>query len=265
MLDIQNLRITFCNRVAVDCLNLTIEHGQSIAIVGESGSGKSVMALATLGLLPSTANIQGKILFDGEDVLGMSYRRLQKFRGANIAMIFQEPMTSLNPVFTIGEQIMETILRHEPETRRKARTKALCALEEVGIEPTRFDSYPHEFSGGMRQRVMIAIALACSPNLLIADEPTTALDTSTSKQIVDLLRDLQQDRGMAIVFITHDLCIVPSIAQTMCVMRSGKIVEKGETRRVLQTPTHQYTRALASCAPSFTTKQRRLPTIEDVC
>ena len=265
MLDIQNLRISFCDRVAVDCMNLTIEHGQSLAIVGESGSGKSITALAAMGLLPNTATVQGKILYDGEDVIGMSPRRLQTFRGTHIAMIFQEPMTSLNPVFTIGEQVMETILTHEPTTRRDARMKAICALEEVGIEATRFGSYPHEFSGGMRQRVLIAIALTCKPNLLIADEPTTALDTATSMQVVDLLRDLQQDRGMAIMFITHDLCIVPSIAQTICVMQSGKIVEKGETRSVLQTPKHHYTRALASCTPSFTTKLRRLPTIEDFC
>jgi ABC-type dipeptide/oligopeptide/nickel transport system ATPase component len=261
MLDVKNLRISFGKHVAVQGIDFSIEHGGSLAIVGESGSGKSISALSILGLLPKNATVEGEILFEDQNVCKMNNIQLQKLRGKKIAMVFQEPMTSLNPVFSIGEQIMETLLVHESITRSEAKQQALLALEEVGIPKNRFSSYPHEFSGGMRQRVVIAIALACTPDLLIADEPTTALDTSTSLHIIALLKRLQQDRGMGIFFITHDLCLVSSIADQICVMRSGKIVERGETSMVLSTPTHPYTVALTACVPSIYTKRKRLPTI----
>jgi len=261
MLDVTNLQITFGTHVAVHGINFSIERGESLAIVGESGSGKSVSALSILGLLPKNAVAEGEILFDGQNICNMNNTKLQKLRGKKIAMVFQEPMTSLNPVFSIGEQIMETLLAHESITRRLAKQRALLALEEVGIPKFRYNSYPHEFSGGMRQRVMIAIALACTPDLLIADEPTTALDASTSSQIIGLLKRLQQNRGTAIIFITHDLCLVPLIADQICVMRFGKIVECGEISTVLNTPSHPYTSALIDCVPSMYTKRNRLPTI----
>lgn len=262
LLEIIDLRISFGDLVVVDGINLTIEQGQSLAIVGESGSGKSVTALSTIGLLPKTAVVEGQILFKGNNICTMNNKQLRNIRGNKIAMIFQEPMSSLNPVYSIGEQIMETLLTHEAITHREAKQRTFEALDEVGIETDRFKSYPHEFSGGMRQRVMIAIALACKPSLLIADEPTTALDASTSRQIVDLLLTIQQNREMAILFITHDLCIVPTIAQNICVMRHGIIVEKGETKRVLEKPKHKYTSSLIACVPSLYTKCHRLQTIE---
>ena len=265
MLEFRDLRIMFGTRVAVDSISFTLAQGESLAVVGESGSGKSVTALATLGLLPKNAIVKGDILFEGKNVCAMNNSELQQIRGKKIAMIFQEPMTSLNPVFSIGEQILETIVAHESISRREARLRTFSLLEEVGIAIDRFHSYPHELSGGMRQRVVIAIALACKPSVLIADEPTTALDASTSLQIITLLKDLQKNRRMAIMFITHDLCLVPTIADSICVMRHGTIVEFGDTFRVLQTPSHAYTKALSACIPSLQTKQRRLPTIEDVC
>jgi ABC-type dipeptide/oligopeptide/nickel transport system ATPase component len=261
MLEVHNLHISFDTRVAVDNINFSIDQGQSLAIVGESGSGKSVTALATLGLLPTNASVEGKILFEGHDVCSMKSKQLQTIRGKKIAMVFQEPMSSLNPVFSIGEQIMETILAHESLPRREAKKRAITALEEVGISKNRFNSFPHEFSGGMRQRVVIAIALACTPKLLIADEPTTALDASTSVQIIELLKELQTHREMAIMFITHDLCLAPTIANKICVMRSGLIVENGDTSTVLETPKHAYTTALTACVPTLYNKKRRLPTI----
>ncbi|MBT4585061.1 MAG: ABC transporter ATP-binding protein [Phycisphaerae bacterium] len=261
MLDVKNLRITFGNQIAVDGIDFSIEQGGSLAIVGESGSGKSVTALSILGLLPNNARVSGEILFEEYNISTLSSAQMQQLRGKKIAIVFQEPMTSLNPVFSIGEQIMETLLAHENLTRQEAKQKTLLALEEVGIPKERFKSYPHEFSGGMRQRVVIAIALACTPDLLIADEPTTALDASTSLQIIELLNQLQRNRNMAIIFITHDLCLVPSIAEHVCVMRSGKIVEKGKTSTVLEKPTHPYTTALTACVPSIYKKYKRLPTI----
>jgi len=261
MLEVKNLQITFGEYLAVRGIDFSIERGGSLAVVGESGGGKSVTALSILGLLPASASVSGEIVFEDQNVCKLNNKNLQTLRGKKIAIVFQEPMTSLNPVFTIGEQIMETMLAHESITRREAKRRTILALEEVGIPTSRFKSYPHEFSGGMRQRVVIAIALACTPDLLIADEPTTALDASTSLQIIGLLKRLQQDRGMGILFITHDLCLVPSIADQICVMRSGKIVECGETSMVLNTPTHPYTRALTACVPSIYIKRKRLPTI----
>ncbi|MBC8203428.1 MAG: ABC transporter ATP-binding protein [Planctomycetes bacterium] len=261
MLEVKNLQITFGKHVVVDGIDFSVGRGESLAIVGESGSGKSVSALSILGLLPKNALVEGEILFDKQNICNINNTQLQKLRGKKIAMVFQEPMTSLNPVFSIGEQIMETLLAHESITRRAAKQRTLLALEEVGISKSRYNSYPHEFSGGMRQRVVIAIALACSPDLLIADEPTTALDASTSLQIIGLLKRLQQNRGMAIISITHDLCLVPSVADQICVMRSGKIVERGEISTVLKSPSHPYTKALTACVPSIYTKRKRLPII----
>jgi peptide/nickel transport system ATP-binding protein len=241
-----------------------MERGESLAIVGESGSGKSLTALSVLGLLPKNTNVRGSILFEDTDICSMTRKELQRVRGKKIAMVFQEPMTSLNPVFPVGEQLVETIVAHESVSRRQAKQDSVALLEEVGISSTRFHAYPHEFSGGMRQRIVIAIALACKPTLLIADEPTTALDASTSMQIVSLLQTLQKKRGMATLFITHDLCLVPAIADRVCVMRSGKIIEQGETNTVLRTPSHTYTKALIACVPTLDTKRERLCTVQDV-
>lgn len=260
-LHIQDLSISFKQQVAVTNIHFKVQQGKVVAIVGESGSGKSVTGLAILGLLPTSANISGSIQFEDEQLLQCTSKRIRQIRGEKISMIFQEPMTSLNPVFTIGEQIQEVVRCHQHSSHKEAKRKTLLLLEEVGIETTRYGSYPHEFSGGMRQRVMIAMALANEPSLLIADEPTTALDATTSKQIIALLVGAIQRRGMSMIFITHDLHIVRSIADDICVMQSGSLVEMGQASSVLQNPQSEYTRALLACQPSIMQRQRRLPTV----
>jgi len=260
-LHIHNLSVSFQGQSAVHHIDIYVEKGKTTAIVGESGSGKSVTALAVLGLLPKSATVTGEIRFEQEQLLSLPEKNLRHIRGKKIAMIFQEPMTSLNPVFTIGEQIEEVIRMHPRKSSRVARTKTLQLLQEVGIPKNRVHAYPHEFSGGMCQRVMIAIALANEPLLLIADEPTTALDATTSKQIIALLFAAKQRRNMSMLFISHDLRVVASVADNICVMRSGHIVESGKTARVLQQPTNEYTRALLACQPSMHNRQKRLPTV----
>lgn len=263
VLQIENMSVSFGGKLAVDKLCCAVTKGNTLAIVGESGSGKSVTALAILGLLPSYALVCGEIWFGQEELLGLNGSKLRKIRGSTIAMIFQEPMTSLNPVFTIGEQIEEAVRLHRSLSRRNARNSMLNTMEEVGLPSQRAGAYPHEFSGGMRQRVMIAMALACEPSLLIADEPTTALDATTSKQIMDLLIKIKRHRGMSMLFISHDLGLVSEFADEICVMWKGKNVESGDTSRILHNPTHVYTQALLACRPSLTTKKARLNTIQD--
>ena len=244
--------------------NITIRPGHTLGVVGESGSGKSVTALSIMQLLPpETARIEaGNISFLGRDVVRLPRPEIRSMRGRDIGMIFQEPMTSLNPVFTVGDQVMEPILVHEKVSRDVARERVLQLFREVDIpDPERrIDSYPHEMSGGQKQRVMIAMALSCNPKLLIADEPTTALDVTIQAQILDLLRRLRDERGMSIMFITHDLGVIAEIADEVAVMFQGHLVEYGDVLEMYENPQHPYTRSLLACRPSLDTPYKRLPT-----
>ncbi|WP_188914701.1 ABC transporter ATP-binding protein [Salinarimonas ramus] len=237
---------------AVRGIDLDVHRGETVAIVGESGSGKSQSMMAAMGLLASNGRASGQALYRGQDLVGMRERDLNRIRGDKITMIFQEPMTSLDPLYRIGRQLAEPMIHHRGLSRREAREKGIALLERVGIpDPQRrIDSYPHELSGGQRQRVMIAMALANDPDLLIADEPTTALDVTVQAQILTLLADLQRERGMAIVFITHDLGIVRRFASRVYVMRRGEVVESGATREVFANPSHPYTRMLIDAEPA---------------
>jgi microcin C transport system ATP-binding protein len=245
LLEVQELTIHFGNRRVVDRVSFNIEAGEKLALVGESGSGKTVTALSTLRLL-DTAHLQGHIRFEGREVLAMDADELQALRGNEIAVIFQEPMTALNPVMTVGVQIVEAIRLHRSMTRVQARVQAIEALRRVGVtEPERrVDSYPHQLSGGQRQRAMIAMALACEPKLLIADEPTTALDVSIRHQILDLLDELRRERNLSVLMITHDLNLVRRFADRVAVMERGVLVEQGATAEVMRAPHHPYTKKL---------------------
>lgn len=253
---------------AVKKISFDIPRGTTVGLVGESGSGKSVTSLAVMRLIP---NPPGKItggqiiLDDGQDLLKLSESEMRNIRGNKISMIFQEPMTSLNPVFTVGDQISETLILHQKLSKQAALAKTLELLKQVGIpNPTeRIKSYPHEMSGGQRQRVMIAMAIACEPDVLIADEPTTALDVTIQKQILDLLADLQKKYRMSILFITHDLGVIADIADQVVVMYRGDIVEKGTTAQIFQKPQHPYTKGLLACRPSLERNPRRLPVVSD--
>ncbi|HEY2608210.1 dipeptide ABC transporter ATP-binding protein [Paraburkholderia sp. RL18-103-BIB-C] len=257
LLELDHLRVSFGDTVAVSDVTLAIERGERVALVGESGSGKSVTALSILRLL-SDAQVSGTIRFDGVDLLGKSEREMRGMRGSDIAMIFQEPMTALNPLYTVGDQIAETIVVHDGVSAGEARKRAVALLGRTGIaEPgKRVNSYPHQLSGGQRQRAMIAMALACRPRLLLADEPTTALDVTIRAQIVDLLLELQRDeaqkRGMAVLLITHDLNLVRHFAQRIAVMERGVLVESGPVERVFESPQHPYTQRLLASRPQRT-------------
>ena len=269
MLSIQNLKIGFSTSrgvtPALKGVSLQIGRGETLAIVGESGSGKSVTALAITRLLPSPPAVYqgGEIMFEGKDLLKASDHELRKVRGGRISYIFQEPSTSLNPVYTIRSQIAEMISLHRPDVR-DIDAEIIRWLEAVGINDsaTRLHDYPHQFSGGMQQRVMIAMALSARPDLLIADEPTTALDVTVQKQILDKLRELQKDLGMAVMLITHNFAIIRGLARHVAVMYRGEVVEFGETEQVLRAPVHPYTKALIACIPHLGDRRRRLPTIE---
>src|SRR5271169_190664 len=257
LLDVRDLSVAFHQpsgtSVAVDRVSFEIKRGECVALVGESGSGKSVSALSVLKLLPypTASHPSGSIHFKGRELLDMSEREMRSIRGNDISIIFQEPMTSLNPLHTIEAQIGEILQLHSPIRGSMARARTLELLTQVGIpDPqTRLNSYPHQLSGGQRQRVMIAMALANEPDLLIADEPTTALDVTVQAQIIELLKDLRTRLGMSLLFITHDLGIVRKIAQRVCVMKEGRIVEQGEVERVFTAPEHPYTRALLAAEP----------------
>jgi peptide/nickel transport system ATP-binding protein len=309
VLEVRNLRVEFATDEklinAVKGIDFTVKRGQTLGIVGESGSGKSVTALATMGLLPSFSKINGELLFFGVDndrkpvdLLTLSETDKQQYRGSQIAMIFQEPMTSLNPVFTIGFQLTEALCQHQKISQTEARRQAASLLQEVKLLPsdallqeryfeeyrekpeTRRDHrtpaqyinhqkqamlnrYPHELSGGQLQRVMIAIAISCNPTLLIADEPTTALDVTVQATILDLLRELRDSRGMAMIFITHDLGIIAEIADSVAVMYQGEIVEKGDILDIFTQPKHPYTKGLLACRPPLDRQVERLATIAD--
>ncbi|MFB9127814.1 ABC transporter ATP-binding protein [Paraburkholderia dipogonis] len=257
LLELDHLHVRFGDTVAVSDVTLAIQRGERVALVGESGSGKSVTALSILRLL-SDAQVRGSIRFDGEDLLGKTEREMRGMRGSDIAMIFQEPMTALNPLYTVGDQIAETIVVHDGVSANEARKRAVALLGRTGIaEPgKRVNSYPHQLSGGQRQRAMIAMALACRPRLLLADEPTTALDVTIRAQIVDLLLELQRDeaekRGMAVLLITHDLNLVRHFAQRIAVMEKGVLVESGPVEQVFESPQHPYTQRLLASRPQRT-------------
>jgi oligopeptide/dipeptide ABC transporter ATP-binding protein len=250
---------------AVEDVSFNLAPGEVLGLVGESGSGKSVSALAILGLLPRPAArvTAGRVVFEGTDLLRLPERRLRRLRGPGIGMIFQEPMSSLNPVFTIGDQITETLRAHERIGPAKAASRAVALLDRVGIPSAarRLGDYPHQLSGGQRQRVMIAIALSCNPRLLIADEPTTALDVTIQAQILDLLLDLRAERGMAVLLITHNMGVVAETADRVLVMYAGRIAEQAPVAELFDNPAHPYTRGLLSCVPALEMDLRRLPAI----
>ena len=250
---------------AIEAVNFDVAPGEILGIVGESGSGKSVTALAIMGLLPRPpARVAaGRVMFEGADLLTLSERRLRRLRGPGIGMVFQEPMSSLNPVFTIGDQIGEMLRAHERIGPAARRTRAIALLDRVGIPSAarRLDDYPHQMSGGQRQRVMIAIALACNPRLLIADEPTTALDVTIQAQILDLLLALRAERGMAVMLITHNMGVVAETADRVLVMYSGRVVEQAPSTALFERPAHPYTRGLLECVPSLEAELHRLAAI----
>ena len=258
MIDSGATQTTILNRVS-----FKLERGRTLGIVGESGCGKSMTALAVMGLLPEAARTSGLIFFDGQDLTKLGPADWRKIRGPRIAMIFQEPMTALNPVMTVGNQLAEMLIVHEGADQACARRAAISLLERVGIaDPTsRVDAYPHQLSGGMRQRVMIAMALACQPDILIADEPTTALDVSIESQVLDLLMTLQQEEGMALLLISHNLAVISEMSDEIIVMYAGRVVESGELKQVLGSPRHPYTQGLMSSIPSMSEWRERLPTI----
>ncbi|MEU8029521.1 ABC transporter ATP-binding protein [Streptomyces sp. NPDC049099] len=257
-LSLRDLRVHFSTEdgvvKAVDGLSFDLEKGKTLGIVGESGSGKSVTNMAILGLHdPRNTTLDGEILLDGKELISASESELEKLRGNKMSMIFQDALASLSPYHTIGAQIAETYRKHTGASKKEARDRAVEMLRRVGIpQPdTRVDDYPHQFSGGMRQRAMIAMALVCDPELLIADEPTTALDVTVQAQIMDLLKDLQQEFGTAIIFITHDLGVIADIADDVLVMYGGRCVERGTKKQVLSAPDHPYTLGLLNSMPSL--------------
>jgi peptide/nickel transport system ATP-binding protein len=270
ILEVADLKVSFAgdNRrdtLAVDGIGFSLQRGRTLGIVGESGCGKSVTSLAIMGLLPKdTARIGGSVRFDGEELLRAPEAKLRDLRGDRMAMIFQEPMTSLNPSYTIGDQIGEAVIRHRGASKREARAHAIEMLRRVRIPSPeqRVDDYPHKLSGGMRQRAMIAMALACDPRLLIADEPTTALDVTIQAQILDLLRDLRAEGEASIILITHDLGVVAELVDEVAVMYAGQIVERAPVEVLFSRPQHPYTVGLLGSLPRLDHKRERLAAID---
>jgi len=271
LLEIETLTVEFAGRVgtlrAVDRVSFAVEPGEIVGVVGESGSGKSVTMLAVMGLIGYPGRVTAdRLVFAGEDLLSMAPAQRRRVTGKDIAMVFQEPMTSLNPCFTVGFQIMEALRTHEGGSRARRRERAVALLEQVGIPApaSRLGAFPHQLSGGMNQRVMIAMAIACNPRLLIADEPTTALDVTIQAQIIDLLLRLQRERGMALVLITHDMAVVAETARCVVVMYAGQVVEQRAVDALFAAPRHPYTRALLDALPERGDERGRLPTIPGV-
>ena len=269
---VKNLKVSFATPVkelvAVRGISYQLNQGETLALVGESGCGKTVSALSILRLIeePPGKIMSGEILFNGKDLLKLTKRELQVHRGKDIAMVFQDPMTSMNPVLTIGEQIIETLLRHTSLSRKEAREKSLKLLEQVEIASPKekLDQYPHQLSGGMRQRAMIAMALSCSPRILIADEPTTALDVLIQAQILDLLKKIKNETQMSILLITHDLGVVAEIAKRVMVMYAGEIVESGPVLDLFRSPLHPYTIGLMKSIPTLEPTQGKLPKLNEI-
>lgn len=257
ILEVKNLKTYFRTDAglvkAVNDVTFSVERGKTLGIVGESGCGKSITSLSIMGLVETPPGIHagGEILFEGEDLLKKNEDQMRQIRGNKVAMIFQEPMTSLNPVFTIGQQLMEAILLHENVTKQQAREKGIEMLKKVKIPlaEKRFDEYPHQLSGGMRQRVMIAMALCCNPQLLICDEPTTALDVTIQAQILDLINELKEETGTSVMMITHDLGVIAEVADDVMVMYAGKVVEHATCDQIFDEPLHPYTAGLMNCIP----------------
>jgi len=270
LLAIEGLRTVFRNPAgevaAVDGVSLSVERGKTLGIVGESGCGKSMLSLSVMRLVPPPGRVAaGRVMFDGQDLLTLPSQAMRAIRGNRIGMIFQEPMTSLNPVFTVGDQITEAMRAHDRRaSSAELRARAVAALDRVRIPAAarRIDEYPHQMSGGMRQRVMIAMALSCDPDLLIADEPTTALDVTVQAQILDLLRDLQAQSGMAIILITHDLGVVAEMADEVAVMYAGRVVERASGAAIFDDPQHPYTLGLLGSIPRIEESRSRLLAIE---
>ncbi len=257
LLQVENLSISFRTAAgktqAVRDVSFSLEKGETLCIVGESGSGKSITSLALMGLLPNNGEItSGSINFEGEDLVGKTEEELRKIRGNKMSMIFQEPMTALNPVFTIGFQLQEPLRIHKNMSKKEALVKSIELLKAVGIPNSkeRLEQYPHELSGGMRQRVMIAMALACNPSLLIADEPTTALDVTIQAQILDIIDELKEKLGMGVIFVTHDMGVVAEIADKVMVMYAGEVVEVNDVESLFENPKHPYTRGLLEAIPN---------------
>jgi peptide/nickel transport system ATP-binding protein len=265
MLEVSNLTTTFTTRRtafnAVDGISFHVEKGEMLGIVGESGCGKSVTSLSIMGLIKSPGKVSGEsINFNGVDLLNLSTKEMRRLRGNEMSMIFQEPMTSLNPVYSIGDQIGESLKIHKKLTGKERKDKVIDLLKQVGIpRPVEiYDNYPHQLSGGMRQRVMIAMAMSCDPKLIIADEPTTALDVTIQAQILELMKDLQEKKGMSMILITHDLGVVSEVCDRIVVMYAGKIVETGPVKEVLRNPEHPYTKGLLASLPKKGNNNNRL-------
>ena len=263
LLSVRNLSVAFGRSKVVEDVSFDLAAGEILGVVGESGSGKSITALSILRLVPAPGRVGGSISFAGADLMALPEAEMRAIRGRDIAMIFQEPMTSLNPVFTCGDQVMEALVYHRGLDRAGARAEALKLLKLVEIPSAerRLDDYPHQLSGGMRQRVMIAMALACRPKLLLADEPTTALDATIQAQILDLLRGLQRELGMAVVLITHDLGVVAEVAHRVLVMYAGKVVETAPSDAIFARPFHPYTEGLLASIPRLEGPISRLDAI----
>jgi peptide/nickel transport system ATP-binding protein len=265
MLVVTNLSISFKGNKAVKNVNFKIDKGEILGIVGESGSGKSVSCLAILGLLPNYAKVEGNIVFNEQELTEISAKDFQKIRGNQISMIFQEPMSSLNPSLTCGFQVQEILQLHKKQSKKVSKKQVIDLFKKVKLPRAEviFNQYPHQLSGGQKQRVMIAMAIACKPQILIADEPTTALDVTVQKEIIQLLKELQQETEMSIIFISHDLALVSEIANNVLVMYQGNIVEQGVAKAIFKKPEHNYTKALINAKPSLTKRFKKLPTVID--
>ncbi len=260
VLKVENLTVTSAKRPVIDDVSFDLHSGEVTALVGESGSGKTLSALSILDLLPSgVIRKTGKISFKGENIFDLKAEELESIRGNDIAMVFQEPFTALNPVMRAGIQISEAIAAHKRYTDSEVKGRVEELLDMVRLSSQVVRSYPHELSGGMRQRLILAMALSCEPEVLILDEPTTALDVSIQKEILDLIKGIQDNRRFAILFITHDFSVVNMVADKVCVMKEGRIVEKGLKEEVLKNPKHPYTRKLIDCIPRLGDKRKRLP------
>jgi peptide/nickel transport system ATP-binding protein len=266
LLDVHNLTVEFGSAAAVRGIDLAIAEGEVLGLVGESGSGKSITSLALMGLLPPNARVSGEVKFEGRDVLKAAPDELRQMRGTRMAMIFQEPMTALNPVMRIGDQVAEAVLAHGTSNKRDAAERALQALQDVAIPDIerRYRDYPHQMSGGQRQRVMIAMAIVNRPALLIADEPTTALDVTVQAQILELLAELRRKFGLAMLFISHDLAVVSQVADRTAVMLGGNIVETGPSKAIFKDPRHPYTVGLLNSVPTLkSNRERKLAMIDE--